>query len=1175
MGTLMDKLGSSSQDGSPLEMAALGRPFQVGMLYDCRSDSLIPGVTLWDFENLKKDLNIKPQKNTKFKIITSDSLDEKSSILNVTASLKASFLCGLIEVGGSAKYLNDTKSSKRQSRVTLHYHMTTRMEQLTMSHLGSQKVDYPEVFQQKSATHVVTAVLYGAQAFFVFDQNSSKEEQNQDITGQLEILIKKFISVDGKGDLKMTDADKKIADHLNCTFYGDFALHQNPTSYQDAMEIYTNLPNKLGKDDELAVPIQVWLYPLKNLNSQAAQLVQEISVALVSKSQEVLEEINEHIMRCNDIVKDGVVDNFPIIKENAEQFKSMLNQYKCIFQKDLARVLPNIRGGSANEEHLADILKKKEESPFSKCAITTWLNKREKEISMLTNVFNQIKEMKLDIVINGLDTLVYNNNIKNIVCLTFTSLHVCQSYISVMKRYLQAPSCQSSDHLSEPSEELIIQNFRKYSQQFIEFAEINQNSKTTRFLVHSIPDEESPGVTIYLYKSGSLISHKFQLPCKPEPLVADSRTDNSVTLKLQVQKSDSEGHRVEYKLPEDKEWKTVDTTGTLEQVTITKLLPDTTYQFRHRAVCQVGVSQVSDTIEVKTLPVKKLKGKLAIKHESKEIKDGNPGLYLLPLKSEFINNENNIAKWTFGNRTSNKPGKNIMVLGATGSGKSTLINGMVNYILGVEWKDDFRFKLIHEETSKSQASSQTSAVTAYEMNYQDYFKVPYSFTIIDTPGFGKTTGVQRDKQITNQIRECFSSTKGVQHITTVCFVVQASQARLTHTQKYIFESILSIFGKDIANNILVLITFADGQRPPVLDAIMESNIPFPKDDKGSLLFFKFNNSALFANNDETNSSDGLMFDKMFWDMGAKSMEKFFNSLEKMDDKSLALTNEVLKERKHLETAVEGLQPQIKAGLIKLEEMRQTRDILNKHITDIESNKNFEYEVEVIETKRESIAGTGKFITNCQKCNFTCHYPCWLPNDEDKIRCSVMKDGVCTVCPGRCVWSVHSNQQHRFIYETKKVKKTYDELKKKYEQAKGEKMTTEQVFERLQHELDVVEEEVHKLIEVSHDCIKQLEEIALRPNPLSTPEYIELLIQAEEQEAKPGWMDRVKALQEVREQAMIIVKLSRNEKLLPSEQKKHDDQEERKKNRGRVLGWINSTYEGGKRLVCDLFSKDVK
>ncbi|XP_039598579.1 uncharacterized protein LOC120519888 [Polypterus senegalus] len=200
---------------------------------------------------------------------------------------------------------------------------------------------------------------------------------------------------------------------------------------------------------------------------------------------------------------------------------------------------------------------------------------------------------------------------------------------------------------------------------------------------------------------------------------------------------------------------------------------------------------------------------------------------------------------TFRNRTSNKPRKTIMVLGATGSGKSTLINGMVNYILGVQWEDDFRFKVIHEETYRSQAESQTSAVTVYEMNYQDCFKVPYSFTIIDTPGFGDTRGIQQDKQITEQIRECFSSPQGVQHINAVCFVVQASQARLTHTQKYIFDSILSIFGKDIANNILI--TFADGQRPPVLDAITESNILFPKDDKGSPLFFKFNNSALFAN----------------------------------------------------------------------------------------------------------------------------------------------------------------------------------------------------------------------------------------------------------------------------------------------------------------------------------------
>ena len=40
------------------------------------------------------------------------------------------------------------------------------------------------------------------------------------------------------------------------------------------------------------------------------------------------------------------------------------------------------------------------------------------------------------------------------------------------------------------------------------------------------------------------------------------------------------------------------------------------------------------------------------------------------------------------------PEKNILMIGATGSGKSTLIDGFINYILGVNFEDDFRFTII-------------------------------------------------------------------------------------------------------------------------------------------------------------------------------------------------------------------------------------------------------------------------------------------------------------------------------------------------------------------------------------------------------------------------------------------------------------------------------------------------
>uniref|UniRef100_A0A3B3SLH5 Uncharacterized protein n=1 Tax=Paramormyrops kingsleyae TaxID=1676925 RepID=A0A3B3SLH5_9TELE len=185
--------------------------------------------------------------------------------------------------------------------------------------------------------------------------------------------------------------------------------------------------------------------------------------------------------------------------------------------------------------------------------------------------------------------------------------------------------------------------------------------------------------------------------------------------------------------------------------------------------------------------------------------------------------------------------RTIMVIGATGAGKSTLINGMINYILDVKWEDNFRFKLIDEGLLKSQAESQTSLVTAYEINYQDGYTINYSITIIDTPGFGDTRGIERDRV-----------TDGISDIDAVCFVTQASLARLTHPQKYVFDSILSIFGKDIADNIQMLVTFADGQKPPVLEAINVSGVPCPRTEKGIPVHFKFNNSALQKEKDKKN-----------------------------------------------------------------------------------------------------------------------------------------------------------------------------------------------------------------------------------------------------------------------------------------------------------------------------------
>ncbi|KAI9529509.1 hypothetical protein NQZ68_011218 [Dissostichus eleginoides] len=60
-------------------------------------------------------------------------------MLDIEASLEASVLGGLIAVGGSAKYLNDQKKFKNQSRVTFQYKATTNFKQLSVTDLETLK----------------------------------------------------------------------------------------------------------------------------------------------------------------------------------------------------------------------------------------------------------------------------------------------------------------------------------------------------------------------------------------------------------------------------------------------------------------------------------------------------------------------------------------------------------------------------------------------------------------------------------------------------------------------------------------------------------------------------------------------------------------------------------------------------------------------------------------------------------------------------------------------------------------------------------------------------------------------------------------------------------------------------------------------------------------------------
>ncbi|CAG0887059.1 unnamed protein product [Darwinula stevensoni] len=149
---------------------------------------------------------------------------------------------------------------------------------------------------------------------------------------------------------------------------------------------------------------------------------------------------------------------------------------------------------------------------------------------------------------------------------------------------------------------------------------------------------------------------------------------------------------------------------------------------------------------------------LTLAQKIKEKCTTNDGfIYKLPLKVALEDENNLLASYEIGDPgAGGGVGKVLMLVGATGSGKTTLANSIVNYVYRVTWEDGFRFKLTSDESGeKSQARSQSKWITTYVLHQQEGFALPYTLTIIDTPGFGNTEGIHMDEGLRYQIQKFF------------------------------------------------------------------------------------------------------------------------------------------------------------------------------------------------------------------------------------------------------------------------------------------------------------------------------------------------------------------------------------------------------------------------------------
>uniref|UniRef100_A0A4W5M3L4 Uncharacterized protein n=1 Tax=Hucho hucho TaxID=62062 RepID=A0A4W5M3L4_9TELE len=557
-------------------LAALGRPLDLGMMYDCCNDCLCSGtVTLCLFDTIANMRQSLPRPHKEVMCIEGDSLQDRFRALNVSTSLKASVLSGLVEVGGAAGYLNHPAKSKNKDRVTLQCRTSTRLDML--SHRAFEE----PVKRDSKATHVVMAVLYGAQAFVIFD-DKDKEKRTGGGEADMHSVIKKLVSSVSADHMSssLSDNDKINSLLYQCTLHSDVDHLNGSMTYGQAVQTLKTLPKHLGQQGEKAVPLYAWLYPLKNLDTSV-----QITQGFLSEAEDVVEHLRQVTMRCQDMmtlldINDDVMKWFPSAKEKLAEFSELLQKYQSEFKRGLAMAVKTVRESKERDEkRLREILQNHDQSPFCSQYTHQWLNNKDEEIKALLickekniPIVKEVQEKAKNIptrkevqkkaknIPTGKEVPTPNRTL----CFTLTSLVGEDPYLSTMKQYIHSAletttnqsgitGQQQTQHAFKPPD--LTEKIQSDLHLFTTSNEDRRDGEKFYFLVAAIPDVTFPGSRIGLYQHGHLISCNFKLGTKPNLAEVTEIKQNSFSLKFpQSNVMSPVKYIIEYTAESDVQW---------------------------------------------------------------------------------------------------------------------------------------------------------------------------------------------------------------------------------------------------------------------------------------------------------------------------------------------------------------------------------------------------------------------------------------------------------------------------------------------------------------------------------------------------------------------------------------------------------------------------------------------